>query len=77
VCGASQVLLPSWCLPRRGYAVQVVGQVLLAAEGQEPVAVAAAAARVPVRAARRWVQAVTRSGTRVERRGRPGGRRVR
>ena len=61
VCGVTEVLLPSWCLPRRGYAVQVVGQVLLGAERREPVAAVAAAARVPVRTARRWIQAVTRS----------------
>lgn len=61
LCKATHVLLASWCLPRRGYGVQVVGQVLLGAERQEPVTKAAAAARVPVRTARRWVQAVTRS----------------
>jgi hypothetical protein len=63
VCGATEVLLPSWCLPRRGYAAAVVGQVLLGAERQEPVTAVAAAARVPVRTAQRWVQAVTRSAT--------------
>jgi hypothetical protein len=61
VCGATEVLLPSWYLPRRGSAAVVVGQVLLGAERRQPVAVVAAAARVPARTTRRWIQAVTRS----------------
>src|SRR5680860_789378 len=33
-CAVTQVLLPAWCLPRRGYHVEVVGAALLAgAEG--------------------------------------------
>jgi hypothetical protein len=61
VCGATEVLLPNWCLPRRGCAAAVVGQVLLGAERGEPAGAVATGARVPVRTARRWIQAVTRA----------------
>ena len=30
-CAVTQVLLPAWCVPRRGYGVEVVGAALLAA----------------------------------------------
>jgi hypothetical protein len=62
-CGTTQVLLPSACLPRRAYTVDVVGAVLLGVERGQTVAQAAAAQLVPVSTARRWVSAVTRSAT--------------
>lgn len=62
-CGATHVLLPASCLPRRAYAVDVVGAVLLDVERGRPVAAAAATQLVPVSTARRWVAAVTRSAT--------------
>lgn len=61
VCGATQVLLPAACLPRRAYAVDVVGAVLADVERGRPVTQAAAAQLVPVSTARRWVTAVTGS----------------
>lgn len=62
-CGATQVLLPAACLPRRAYTVDVVGAVLLGVERGRSVAAAAATQLVPVSTARRWVTAVTRSAT--------------
>lgn len=61
VCGATQVLLPAACLPRRAYNVDVVGAVLLDVERGRGVTRAAAAQLVPVSTARRWVAAVIRS----------------
>jgi hypothetical protein len=63
VCGATQVLLPAMCLPRRAYSVDVVGAVLLDVERGRPVVRAAATQLVPVSTARRWVNAVVRSAT--------------
>jgi hypothetical protein len=60
-CGTSQVLLPAACLPRRAYAADVVGAVLVDVERGRSVAQAAAAQLVPVSTARRWVSAVTGS----------------
>lgn len=65
VCGATQVLLPAACLPRRAYTAAVVGAVLLDVERGHRVARAAATHRVPVTTARRWVAAVTRSAAAV------------
>jgi hypothetical protein len=62
-CGATQVLLPAACLPRRAYTADVIGAVLLDVERGRPVARAAAAQLVPISTARRWVTAVTRSAT--------------
>ena len=59
VCGATQVLLPAVCLPRRAYTADLVGAVLLDAERGGRIAQAADTHQVPVSTARRWVAAVT------------------
>lgn len=59
-CKVTQVLLPSWCLPRRAYGVEVVGAALFAAAEGAGCARAAAAARVPAGTVRGWIRAVTR-----------------
>jgi hypothetical protein len=64
-CRSTEVLLPAVCLPRRAYTADVVGAVLLDVERGRRVAGAAAAARVPVSTARRWVRAVVGSADAV------------
>jgi hypothetical protein len=64
VCGATQVLLPSWCLPRRADATEVVGAALLAkAHGQGYRGIARDLHR-PVSTVRRWLRRAT--GAHVE-----------
>jgi hypothetical protein len=60
---STQVLLPSWCLPRRAYGVEVVGATLLATAQGGPVRVVARDARVPVSTLRGWLRAVGEAAT--------------
>ena len=59
-CTRTHVLLPAFCLPRRGYRVEVVGAALLAAADGAGHTRAAAACGAAVRD---WIRAVTRSAT--------------
>lgn len=59
-CAVTQVLLPAFCLPRRGYRVEVVGAALLAAADGAGYARAAAACDVPTSTVRDWLRAVRR-----------------
>jgi hypothetical protein len=60
VCTVTQVLLPAFCLPRRGYRVEVVGAALLAAADGAGYARAAATCNVPTSTVRDWIRAVRR-----------------
>jgi hypothetical protein len=60
-CGVTHVLLPVWCLPRRGYGTEVVGAALLAAAEGAGCARAAAAAGAPAGTVRGWLRAVARA----------------
>lgn len=60
-CAVTQVLLPAWCLPRRGYGVEVVGAALLAAADGAGHRRAAACVDAPAGTVRGWLRAV-RSG---------------
>lgn len=60
-CGITHVLLPAWCLPRRGYGTEVVGAALLAAAQGAGCARAAAAAGAPTATVRDWLRAVARA----------------
>lgn len=62
-CQVSHVLLPSWCLPRRAYGVEVIGAALFAAAEGAGCARAAAAAGAPAGTARGWIRAVTRGAS--------------
>jgi hypothetical protein len=59
-CWVTQVLLPAFCLPRRGYRVEVIGAALLAAADGAGHTRAAAACVAPVSTVRDWIRAVTR-----------------
>ena len=65
VCDRSRVLIPCWCLPRSGYTVQVVGQVLTGIAAGGPVRAVAAGAGVSVRTAYRWAHQVRRAASRL------------
>jgi hypothetical protein len=56
---ATQILLPSWCLPRRAYSVDVVGLALQEAEQGQPPRAVAATVGAPVSTVRGWLGAVT------------------
>lgn len=60
-CEVTQVLLPAFCLPRRGYRVEVVGAALLAAADGAGYARAAAACAAPASTVRDWIRAVRRA----------------
>lgn len=60
-CQVTHVLLPAWCLPRRGYGTEVVGTALLAAAQGAGCARAAAAAGAPAGTVRDWLRAVGRA----------------
>ena len=62
-CGATEVLLPSWCLPRRAYGVEVIGATLLAAAQGGAARAVAREARVPVSTLRAWLRAVGEAAT--------------
>ena len=57
-CAVTQVLLPAWCVPRRGYDVEVVGATLLAAAEGAGHRRAAACVEVPAGTVRGWLRAV-------------------
>jgi hypothetical protein len=57
-CAVTQVLLPVWCLPRRGYGVDVVGAALLAAAEGAGHRRAAACVDAPADTVRGWLRAV-------------------
>ncbi|MDN5854278.1 MAG: helix-turn-helix domain-containing protein [Actinomycetia bacterium] len=57
-CAVTQVLLPVWCLPRRGYGVDVVGAALLAAAKGAGHRRAAACVEAPADTVRGWLRAV-------------------
>ena len=56
-CKATTTLLPTWCLPRRGYTVEVVGAVLLAAAEGAGYRRAAAGVGAPAGTVRGWLHA--------------------
>ena len=55
-CGVTHVLLPAWCLPRRGYGVEVVGAALLAAADGAGHRTVAAGLAVPQGTVRGWLR---------------------
>jgi hypothetical protein len=57
-CAVTQVLLPAWCVPRRGYDVEVVGAALLAAADGVGHRRVAAGVDVPAGTVRGWLRAV-------------------
>lgn len=57
-CAVTQVLLPAWCVPRRGYGVEVVGAALLAAAEGAGHRRAAARVQAPAGTVRGWLRAV-------------------
>jgi hypothetical protein len=57
-CAVTQVLLPAWCVPRRGYDVEVVGAALLAAADGAGHRRVAARVEVPAGTVRGWLRAV-------------------
>ena len=57
-CAVTQVLLPAWCVPRRGYGVEVVGAALLAAAEGDGHRRAAASVDAPAGTVRGWLRAV-------------------
>jgi hypothetical protein len=56
-CTATTTLLPAWCLPRRGYTVEVVGAALRAAAEGAGYRQAAAAVGAPASTVRGWLHA--------------------
>jgi hypothetical protein len=56
----TQVLLPAFCLPRRGYDVEVIGAALLAAADGAGYTRAAAVCTAPTSTVRDWVRAARR-----------------
>jgi hypothetical protein len=56
-CKATNTLLPAWCLPRRGYRVEVVGAALLAAAEGAGYRRAAAGVGAPASTVRGWLHA--------------------
>ncbi|MGV1030474.1 MAG: DUF6431 domain-containing protein [Dermatophilaceae bacterium] len=56
-CKATTTLLPTWCLPRRGYTVEVVGAALLAAAEGAGYRRAAAGVGAPAGTVRGWLHA--------------------
>jgi hypothetical protein len=63
VCAVTHVLLPVWCVPRRGYDVDVIGAALLgAAEGAGHRKVAAQVG-VPAGTVRGWLRSVSAGST--------------
>jgi hypothetical protein len=61
-CAVTQVLLPVWCVPRRGYGVEVVGAALLAAAEGAGHRRAAAGVQAPAGTVRGWLRAVRAGG---------------
>jgi hypothetical protein len=57
-CAVTQVLLPAWCVPRRGYGVEVVGAALLAAAEGAGHRRVAACVDAPAGTVRGWLRAV-------------------
>ena len=57
-CAVTQVLLPAWCVPRRGYGVEVVGAALLAAAEGAGHRRVAACIDAPAGTVRGWLRAV-------------------
>lgn len=60
-CAVTQVLLPAWCVPRRGYDVEVIGAALLAAADGAGHRRVAARVEVPAGTVRSWLRAVRAS----------------
>jgi hypothetical protein len=58
-CGATQVLLPSWCLPRRADATEVIGAVLVAKAQGHGYRRIARDLRRPASTVRRWLRRAT------------------
>jgi hypothetical protein len=61
-CGATQVLLPASCLPRRAYGVEVIGAALRAAADGYGYRCVAGTINVPASTARDWIRSVARNG---------------
>ena len=57
-CAVTQVLLPVWCVPRRGYGVEVIGAALLAAAEGAGHRRAAAVVEAPAGTVRGWLRAI-------------------
>jgi len=60
-CAVTHVLLPAFCLPRRGYRIEVIGTALLAAADGAGHTRAAAACAAPASTVRDWIRAARRS----------------
>lgn len=55
-CGITHVVLPAWYVPRRGYSIEVIGQVLLGGARQAAVRAVAERLALPVTTAATWLR---------------------
>lgn len=60
-CGSTHVVLPAWCVPRRGYSIEVVGQVLLGGVRQATVRAVAERLALPITTVATWLRQARRA----------------
>ena len=61
VCGSTHVVLPAWYVPRRGYSIEVVGQVLLGGARQTGVRAVAERLALPITTVATWLRQARRA----------------